>query len=320
MLDTHANNTNQVATTRRVLLVDPSRDDRMALRDSLRATRLALDVTVTPSIGTARALLDCNDFDFTLVCLSLAPEEALGFIKAAANQSTVIALSGGDMTLNGNAVRAGAQDILLKAHADGPHLRRCIEEGLVRRRQPAGFTRDAPTQQIPVPQRTPTTEDITDSVTNLRDRGGLNRRLSELSVSARQGGPGYCLVLIAIDQMVEFEFVHGTAARDKMLGQVGAFLRKLRGGVDTVARFDADRFALLITESNVMESMVLAERVRKRLTGCFKGTAEGVTVSFGVAEFAPDGGTVKELIAAAEAGRRNAQRRGGGVGVAAEAA
>ncbi len=320
MLDTQSSQAHRSTTARRVLLVDPSRDDRLALRDTLAATGLSVEVTVTPSIGTARALLDCNAFDCTLVCLSLASQEALGFIADASRASTVIALSTGDMSLSGNAVRAGAQDILVKSQTDAASLRRSLLEGLARRQQPKGFTRDAPTQQIAAPKRTPTTEDITDKVTRLRDRAGLNRRLSELTVAARTTGAGFCLVLIAVDQLVEFEFVHGAEARDELLAEVGRFLRKLRGRVDTVARFDTDRFALLVTNSDVMECMMLAERVRKRLTGCFNGACEGVTVSFGVAEFQQDSGTVKQLIAAAEVGRRNAQRRGGGVGVAAEAA
>lgn len=301
---------------RRLLLVDPGRDDRLALRDMLRDTGLALEVTVSPSVGTARAMLDCNDYDCVLVCLSLAPDEALAFIKEASSQTAVVALSGGDMTLTGNAMRAGAQDVVLKAQADADGLRRSIDESIAKRIQAAaGFGRDTQTQQVAAPARTPTSPDMREPVTQVRNRDGLDLRMAELVMETR-GGAEFCLVLVAIDQLVEFEFVHGPAARDELLREAARLLTK--AGADTVGRFDDTRFGLLLSGTDILEGMLFAERLRQRLASSLSGTCEGVTASLGVASFDLTG-TLETLVGQAEQGRRTAQRRGGGVGVAAQA-
>lgn len=315
MLETH---TKPAIATRpkRILLVDPSRDDRMEMRDKLRDTELPLEVTVTPSIGTARALLDCNDYDCTLVCLSLARDDALGFIQEAAATTTVVAMSSGDMSLTGTAARAGAQDILVKSQVNADRLRKSIEEGISQRRKGSDFRRNSPTLQIAIPDRTATTELTTDPLTRLRNREGFDHRLRELTLSVAASG-GYSVAVVEVDQLMEYEFVHGDEMRDALFKEVARYLKSMSSAMDTVARFDETRFGLILTEDEIMDAMMFSERLRIGLSKALDPRFDGISASFGVASFDPATGSPDSVVQAAEAGLKVAQRRGGGVGVTA---
>ena len=139
----------QPSSTLKVLLVDSGRDTRIAIRQLLRDTGLQLEITVTPWVPTARALLD-NPFDCLLVSTDLP--DAFELIHDASMKTAVIALSDVDMSQAGPAVRAGAHDLLLKSELDPEALQKALTAAIdQRQRSPSSFHTEEPTQQVPQP-------------------------------------------------------------------------------------------------------------------------------------------------------------------------
>jgi hypothetical protein len=133
----------------RLLLVDPSRDDRIAVRDTIRSTDLDIEITATPWGPTAKALLG-NSYDVTLVCMELPLAGEL--IHDASLRCAVIALSPGDMSQAGPAVRAGAHDLLVKTDLDRDSMQRALIAAIAHHRcTPSVFHTEEPTRLVSTP-------------------------------------------------------------------------------------------------------------------------------------------------------------------------
>ena len=84
---------------------------------------------------------------------------------------------------------------------------------------------------------------------------------------------------------------------------------------DLVARIGGDEFAVLLVETNVVKGFEVADRLRQTIKDSnFPTTGSGtikITVSFGIAELAPDERTTPELLARrADAALYEAKREG----------
>ena len=135
--------------TLRILLVDPDRDDRIATRALLSTTDLPVEITVTPWVPTARALLD-NVYDCALICTQLP--DAFALIHEASMKGAVIALSSVDISQAGPAVRAGAHDLILKSDLDREALKNALFAAISHHRAtPSVFHTEQPTQQVAAP-------------------------------------------------------------------------------------------------------------------------------------------------------------------------
>jgi diguanylate cyclase (GGDEF)-like protein len=98
------------------------------------------------------------------------------------------------------------------------------------------------------------------------------------------------------------------------LRETGAFLVKNIRAEDFVCRFGGEEFVVILPTAAVEASRARAERLRskiKELTVFHQGKSLGmITVSIGVAAFPGDGGSPKELLAAADAALYRAKREG----------
>jgi diguanylate cyclase len=104
------------------------------------------------------------------------------------------------------------------------------------------------------------------------------RRRSEMELS---------LLLVDIDDLAAINTKHGEEMGNLVLRAVSQFLTAALRGMDLVARFDGDRFGLLLPVTNLANAILVAERVRKAIGLCNLkvGSSEvHFTVSIGVAE------------------------------------
>jgi diguanylate cyclase (GGDEF)-like protein len=99
------------------------------------------------------------------------------------------------------------------------------------------------------------------------------------------------LLLIDIDYFKRVNDTFGHHAGDEVLVWVANLLARMVRGIDMVARFGGEEFAVLLPETNRLGAAVLAERIRAAIER-ENITAEGrripVTVSIGVTTLAAD--------------------------------
>lgn len=157
----------------------------------------------------------------------------------------------------------------------------------------------------------------TDSLT-----GAANRRCfdevapRELDRAARLHD-AVSLIVVDADHFKLVNDTHGHPAGDAVLAALARVLRQAARQVDLVARLGGEEFALLLPGTDLGGARAAAERVRlavEQLTIRYAGTVLRVTVSAGVAEWAPDetgcGEGIDRLLARADAALYDAKRHG----------
>ncbi len=142
----------------------------------------------------------------------------------------------------------------------------------------------------------------TDPLTGLPNRRALLERFdAELRRAERSQAP-ISMVMADIDLFKRVNDEHGHATGDRVLQEVAATLRGTLRAQDTVARWGGEEFLFLLPETDLDGALTAAEAARTRIeeTPVRLGTlALPVTLSFGVAQHAPQA-SVDDTLAAAD--------------------
>ncbi|CAN5304739.1 diguanylate cyclase [soil metagenome] len=152
---------------------------------------------------------------------------------------------------------------------------------------------------------------FTDHLTGLANRRRFERQVErEVERTQRYGRP-FCLLLIDIDHFKNVNHTHGHKAGDEMLRRLGSALQAGTRGIDTAARIGGDEFAVILTETDLVHGLEVAERLRLAVKETKAPEVEALSASFGLAEFSADmlGGS-RELFANADAALYEAKRQG----------
>lgn len=111
----------------------------------------------------------------------------------------------------------------------------------------------------------------------------------ELNRSKRYARP-FSLIMFDLDHFKKINDTYGHRIGDAVLKKVSAKVQKAVRTNDTVARYGGEEFMIILPETDLKGSVILAERIRKSierteiLDGCHKIKA---TVSLGIATYQP---------------------------------
>jgi diguanylate cyclase (GGDEF)-like protein len=112
-----------------------------------------------------------------------------------------------------------------------------------------------------------------------------DRLLAELAFSVRHGQP-LSLLLMDIDHFKNFNDRYGHQAGDLVLQVVAEQIERALRTEDLFARYGGEEFAVLVRNTALLESLVVAERIRtlvERVEVPWEGKVLHVTLSVGVA-------------------------------------
>lgn len=143
-----------------------------------------------------------------------------------------------------------------------------------------------------------------DPLTGAFNRPFLDERLPQEIKRARRYGHPLAVILLDVDELGKINGAYGKETGDLVLKDCANQLAdSVRGDLDWVARFEEDRFLLVLPETDLAGATVIAERLRQRLAG---SKSVAMTASMGVAGYAPGAGrkspSAKELLELAERG------------------
>ncbi|HEV3362728.1 MAG TPA: sensor domain-containing diguanylate cyclase, partial [Acidimicrobiia bacterium] len=154
---------------------------------------------------------------------------------------------------------------------------------------------------------------ITDGLTGLWNRRQLDLRCQEeLERAVRFGRPVgivFCDVDLFKDVNTEWQHLGGDAVLVEVANRLSAATRE----IDVVARYGGEEFVLLLPETDLAGSRILAEKVRRAM--CeepveHNGRTRTVTLSLGVAAYPHSGTSVRTLLAAAQEALKRAKENG----------
>jgi diguanylate cyclase (GGDEF)-like protein len=128
---------------------------------------------------------------------------------------------------------------------------------------------------------------LIDGLTGAYNRRYLDERLDEELAFAKRHDKPLSLILVDFDHFKRINDDYGHRAGDYVLRQAIRLINTEVRTEDVVARYGGEEFAVLCRDSNHMQAMVLAERLRKRIEHenfVHDGQTLPVTVSIGIAD------------------------------------
>jgi diguanylate cyclase (GGDEF)-like protein len=157
---------------------------------------------------------------------------------------------------------------------------------------------------------------VTDALTGLANRRHFNQALDFEWERARRAGSSVGLAMIDIDQFKQYNDHYGHQGGDTCLQLVADAMKSdLRIGTDLIARYGGEEFVLLLRDSTLEATRIVAERVRAAVAARMEPHLQAVhgivTISIGFASCVPTGDTTSaQCLEAADAALYRAKHGG----------
>ena len=156
---------------------------------------------------------------------------------------------------------------------------------------------------------------ITDHLTGLFNRGHFDECLRKELNRCRRYGQSASLLMIDLDDFKGVNDLHGHAAGDTVLRDVGRLLVHRVREIDVAARYGGEEFAVILPETRRTSAFVVAERIRSEVDRHFRrkglGNADGrLTLSGGISSFPEDADSAETLLERADEALYRAKKDG----------
>ncbi len=143
---------------------------------------------------------------------------------------------------------------------------------------------------------------ITDGLTGLKTHRYFREALDrEWRRSARTGRP-FSVIMMDLDGFKQVNDQGGHLEGDRVLAAVATLLDARSRQSNVVARYGGDEFAILLSETNLEQAEILAERLRQAIQAEHFLREHGVSASIGIATFPDHGPTPEEVLRVADSG------------------
>ncbi len=299
-----------------LLIVDDEPEIRNILSEFLGRSYRCVAVN---SAEKALALLATERFDLILSDITMERMSGLEMVPRILNEApqAVIIMISGQQTIEYaiEAMRAGAFDYITKPfdlhHVDAAVRRALGHHQLLE----AKLIYENRLEEL-VRQRTAEVEHLAyyDPLTELPNRILFQDRLGQALAVAQRTGRVLGAIFLTLDQFKKINDTLGHAPGDLLLKEVAERLKHRVSGSDTVARFDGDEFALLLTQiTGTRELVEISRSISEALRPPFllEGDEVYVTASIGISLFPADGTDLGTLLKNAEAALSRARMQGG---------
>jgi len=145
---------------------------------------------------------------------------------------------------------------------------------------------------------------LTDSLTRLKNRRAFFENGARALAMAQRYVSDLSVILLDIDHFKRINDNYGHQVGDEALVVVANILTELTRTVDTVARIGGEEFAILLPDTNLLGTAVLAERIRKAIEReqfIVTDKIVQITVSIGIASLSADPAqSVDQMLAVAD--------------------
>ena len=153
-----------------------------------------------------------------------------------------------------------------------------------------------------------------DKLTGLPNRNLFRNRLALAIAMARRARHGFAVLSADIDRFKLVNDTLGHEAGDELLRQVGERLRACFRETDTVARLDADEFAVIL--DRILDPGIAARMLDKLLAACsgyydLRGNKLRISMSAGASVYPRDGQEADVLLSRADLAMYRAKATGG---------
>jgi len=258
-------------------------------------------VVEVKDLTEALSLLERREFQVALIDQPVPDHRTLDTIAqmhTAAPHTPIIVLSGrDDETFALRALKAGAQDYLVKGQAGKNTLKRSIRYAIERKHAQQSLSFLAHYDQL----------------TGLANRILFHERLSRAIALAARNRARLALMLIGLDRFKSVNDSMGHDVGDLVLEEAARRLRAAVRRTDTIARLSGDEFAVLLEDVTSEEQVTGTARRILDALGCsfhLNGCEAVVTGSIGIACYPDNGECIGALLKSADLAMYRAKEKG----------
>jgi diguanylate cyclase (GGDEF)-like protein len=237
-----------------ILLLEDDRGDARLVQEHLRdAMQSQFTCTCVSSVAEAIQKLGLTHFDVVLLDLNLPDSQGLDTfskVQAKAGTTPILILTGLEgQNLAMQAIKAGAQDYIVKRELASSLLARAIRYAMERQRL-----------QIELHSLA-----VSDSLTGFYNRRGFLMLAKEQLKLVQRSSQGLLLFLCDVDDMKLINDTFGQSRGDQLLIDTSIILRATFRASDIIARLDGDEFAILAVGTLPATSELLRARLQANL-------------------------------------------------------
>ncbi len=131
----------------------------------------------------------------------------------------------------------------------------------------------------------------TDALTGLNNRHAFMQRASEMLKTAERYDQACTLLMLDLDHFKQINDTHGHQVGDQVLSSLGQVLSRELREVDIVGRLGGEEFAALLAQTDQIDALQVAERLRASVEAmslrCSDGQTMSLTLSIGLASRHP---------------------------------
>ncbi len=152
-----------------------------------------------------------------------------------------------------------------------------------------------------------------DSLTGLYNRGYFEESLSGEISRARRYDTEFSILFMDLDDFKNINDSMGHLAGDFVLKKVANLIINEKREEDVAARYGGEELVIILPETNKVNTIIKAERIRKKIQDMplvFNGMETKITISGGVATFPQDAKEANELINCADQALYRAKSEG----------
>ena len=277
----------------RILLVEDNDGDARLMREFLLERRpVGLDLVRVKSLAETMDYLARETADIALLDLALPDADGLETVtrvRAAAPDLAIVVLTGlDDSDVAVRAVRAGAQDYLIKNDIDANAIGRAMRYALERQKMQVNLNNLA----------------LIDDLTGLYNRRGFMTLADHQLRLAKRTGRPFALVFVDIDGLKAVNDRMGHMQGNHVITEMGFIIKDAFRSSDILGRLGGDEFCVFMIDAAADVTHLMRRRLRER-TAARNAQASArlpLEVSMGaLCCAADDPRSLAELVSAADA-------------------
>lgn len=152
-----------------------------------------------------------------------------------------------------------------------------------------------------------------DALTNLGNRREFEARAADALRNLSDGGAGFALLFLDLDQFKIVNDTGGHAAGDQLLRQLANLLRQQLPAADMLARLGGDEFGVIMAQCDADAAWAASEALRQTVENMaftWSGRSFVITVSVGLVHVSDASATLEETLRAADVACYLAKEKG----------
>ncbi|WP_096085447.1 putative bifunctional diguanylate cyclase/phosphodiesterase [Agaribacterium haliotis] len=294
----------------RILIVDDDTVDRQIVKRALHLGSMTYELVEAQTVDEGLALFDKKDFDLVLIDFRMPGKDGIELVIAIRDgypdcRSAIVMMSNSeDEQVALDAIRAGAQDFILKTEITASRLRRSILHAQTR------FELEKQLQESYAKVKQLAERD---ALTGLANRHLFDESLKFTIANNRRADYKVALLLIDLDNFKYVNDNFGHDVGDLLLQRVVKRIHACLRGSELFARLGGDEFAISLGNlSSELEASRVAQRILLVLETPFeiKGRSFTSGASIGIALHPDNGENAEELVKHADIAMYRAKKKG----------